>query len=44
MRSVIYAATNTLNKIAGSYMETGVVSALVSPSDREERIEILLKA
>lgn len=43
MRSVIYAATNTLNKIAGSYMETGVVSALVSPSERTERIETLLR-
>ncbi len=44
MRSVIFAATNTLNKIAGSYMETGIVSALVSPSEREEKIESLLKA
>lgn len=43
MRSVIYAATNTLNKIAGSYMETGVVSALVSPSDRVEHIESILR-
>ena len=44
MRSVIYAATNTLNKIAGSYMETGVVSALVSPSDRVEHIESILRS
>lgn len=43
MRSVIYSATNTLNKIAGSYMESGVVSALVSPSDRTEHIENLLR-
>lgn len=43
MRSVIYAATNTLNKIAGSYMESGVISALVSPSDRTEHIEELLR-
>lgn len=43
MRSVIYAATNTLNKIAGSYMESGIVSALVSPSTREEHVESLLK-
>lgn len=43
MRSVIYAATNTLNKIAGSYMQDGLISALVSPSDREERIEAILR-
>lgn len=43
MRSVIYAATNTLNKIAGSYMESGIVSALVSPSDRTENIEAILR-
>ena len=43
MRSVIYAATNTLNKIAGSYMESGVISALVSPSDRVEHIESILR-
>lgn len=43
MRSVIYAATNTLNKIAGSYMEPGIVSALVSPSDRVENIEQILR-
>lgn len=44
MRSVIYAATNTLNKIAGSYMESGIVSALVSPSERSENIESLLRS
>ncbi len=44
MRSVIYAATNTLNKLAGSYMESGIVSALVDPSERQERIESLLVA
>lgn len=44
MRSVIYAATNTLNKIAGSYMESGVISALVSPSDRVEHIESILRS
>lgn len=44
MRSVIYAATNTLNKIAGSYMETGVISALVSPSERVEHLESILRS
>ena len=42
LRSVTYAATNTMNKLAGSYWSTGVVSALVSPSERSERIESLL--
>lgn len=43
LRSVIYAATNTTNKIAGSYMSSGMVSALVTPSERTERIEHLLR-
>lgn len=43
MRSVTYAATNTTNKLAGSYFSEGVTSALVSPSDRVERIEELLR-
>lgn len=43
MRSVQYAANNTLNKLAGSYFEEGVKSALVTPSDRTERIESLLR-
>lgn len=42
LKSVYYAATNTTNKLAGSYFSSGVVSALVSPSDRVERIEALL--
>jgi len=40
--SVTDAATNTLNKLAGSYFHEGVVSALNSPSERKERIETLL--
>lgn len=43
LRSVTYAATNTLNKLAGSYFNEGVVSALVNPTDRTERIEALLR-
>lgn len=42
LRNVIYAATNTLNKLGGSYFQDGVVSALVSPSTRQERIEAIL--
>lgn len=43
LRSVAYAATNTTNKLAGSYMQDGVISALVNPSERTERIEEILR-
>ena len=43
MKSVQYAATNTFNKLAGSYFKDGVNSALVTPTDRVERIERLLR-
>lgn len=42
--SVTDAATNTLNKLAGSYFHEGVVSALNSPASRTERLEDLLRA
>jgi hypothetical protein len=42
LRSVTYTATNTTNKLAGSYFQEGLVSALVSPSERKERIESIL--
>lgn len=44
LKSVIYAATNTVNKLAGSYLPEGVAAALVYPSERIERIEELLRA
>jgi len=44
LRSVQYAATNTTNKLAGSYFSDGVVSAMVSPADRTERIEAILRS
>lgn len=43
LRSVTYAATNTTNKLAGSYFKDGVVSALVNPTERVEKIEDLLR-
>jgi hypothetical protein len=43
LRSVAYAATNTLNKVAGSYARDGMVSALVTPTERVERLESLLR-
>lgn len=42
LRSVQYAATNTTNKLAGSYFRPAVVSALVNPSERVERVEKML--
>lgn len=44
LRSVQFAATNTTNKLAGSYFGDALVSALVNPTDRVERIESLLRA
>ncbi len=44
LKSVFYAVTNTFNKLAGSYFNDGVVSALVNPSTQSTRIENLLKA
>lgn len=43
LRSVQYNATNTTTKLMGSYFSDGLVSALVNPSEREERIEELLR-
>lgn len=43
LKSVTYSATNTVNKLGGSYMTEGVISSLVSPADRSERIERLLR-
>jgi hypothetical protein len=42
LRSVQYSATNTTNRIVGSYMREGLNAALVMPSERQERIEKLL--
>lgn len=44
LRSVEFAASNTLNKLAGSYFSRGVVSALVSPTERMERLDQILQA
>lgn len=43
LKSVIYAASNTTTKLAGSYWSHGAVSALVSPAERPERIETILR-
>lgn len=44
LKSVTYASTNTTNKIAGSYFSTGVLSALVYPAERTEKIEEILRS
>jgi hypothetical protein len=44
LKSVANVATNTTNKLAGSYFSEGVVSALVNPAERTERIEGILRA
>lgn len=43
LRNIRYAATNTVDKLAGSYFTEGLVGALVSPADRTENIENLLR-
>ena len=43
LRSVTYAATNTTNRLAGSYFHDGLVSALNNPTERVERIESQLR-
>lgn len=42
LRSVQYSATNTTNKLAGSYFRPALVSALNNPSERQERVESIL--
>lgn len=43
LRSVAYAASNTTNKLAGSYFSVGLTSALVNPAERTEKIEAILR-
>jgi hypothetical protein len=44
LNSINYTATNAVSKISGSYQGEGIISAMVNPTDRIERIEsILLK-
>lgn len=44
LTSVYYSVSNTVNKIAGSYFEDGITSALVNPSDRVDKIEAILRS
>lgn len=44
LMSVFYSVTNTVNKLAGSYFDDGIKSALVNPTTQVERIEELLRS
>lgn len=41
--SVLFNTTNTASKLLGAYLEDGITSALISPTDRSEPIEALLR-
>lgn len=43
LRSIQFSATNTVDKLAGSYSSTGLTSALVSPTTRVENIDNILR-
>lgn len=43
MKSVEYGATNTLNKLGGNYFQIGVVSSLIDPAEKVEKIEAILR-
>jgi len=42
--NVTYAATNTMNRLGGSYMGQGIVASLVNITERTERVEQILLA
>jgi len=44
LKSVLYSVNSTVNKLSGSYFSEGVTSALVSPTDKVEKIESILRA
>lgn len=44
LKSVQYSATNTTNKLSGAYFSQGVVAALVTKTERTEKMEALLRA
>ncbi len=43
LKSVTYAASNTVNRLGGSHFNEGLVSALVNPAERTERIEAIVR-
>lgn len=43
LKNIEFGATNTLSKLGGAYFQTGVVSALINPTERVENIESILR-
>lgn len=43
LKSVFYSVNSTLNKIAGSYFNDGITSALVQRSEQAEKIERIIR-
>lgn len=43
MKSVEYGATNTISKLGGNYFQDGVISSLLDPTDKVEKIERILR-
>lgn len=43
LSSVFYSVNSTMNKLAGSYFNDGVISALVNPSDKVEKLEQIIR-
>jgi hypothetical protein len=44
LSSIFYSVNSTVNKIAGSYFSDGVISALVTPTTKVDKIENILRA
>lgn len=44
LRSVFWSAPGTVNKLSGAYFADGVVSALVNPNNKVEKVESILRA
>ena len=41
--AVDYAATNTMSRIGGNYTDVGIISSLIDPTEKVERIERILR-
>jgi hypothetical protein len=44
LTNVFYAATNTVNKLAGNYFNNGIISSLITKTNQIEHLESLLTA
>ena len=43
LRDVVYAPSNTVNRLAGSYLDVGIVASLNNPTERMESTERVLR-